>query len=365
MNLVSKRAWAEIDTTALANNMRAIRCLTKSNIIAMVKANGYGHGGVEVSRVFLQNGADALGVACAEEAAELRKDGVTAPILIVGSVPNPDLEEAVLSDAILSVSSYEEAKRINNAAIKQKKIIPVHIKVDTGMTRLGFSHGEADEANRIFELENIRPTGVFTHMACADAPQATSTEMQFQSFCKFADALIDKTLMRHVCNSAALYRFPEMHCQAVRPGICLYGNTPLPGMKDVKLQEAMSLRATVARVSEISEGTHVGYGATYTAPNNMQVATVMIGYGDGVSRALSNRGQVILGGKRVPIIGRICMDQLMVDATGLQVKAGDIATIRGRANNVEITTEETAELLNTISYELYCTVGERIPRIYV
>ncbi len=363
--MVSKRAWAEIDKAALANNMQEVRKVTKAKIIAMVKANGYGHGGVSVSEIFLQNGADALGVACVGEASQLRQANIKAPILIVGSVPTPELKDAILADAILTVSSYEEACKINDAASKLGKIAPVHIKVDTGMTRLGFSVKDVDLASQIFAMPHIRPEGVFTHMACADDAEEEPTNIQFAAFSRFADALPGGTLMRHVCNSASLYRFPSMHQDAVRPGICLYGNAPMPGMGDLHLKEAMSLRATIARVAEIPEGTKIGYGGTFTATRSMVVATILIGYGDGVARALSNRGEVIIKGKRVPIIGRICMDQMMVDVTGLDVYAGEIATIRGRADGNEITTEETAKLLNTISYEIYCTVGERIPRIYV
>ncbi|MDD6307897.1 MAG: alanine racemase [Clostridia bacterium] len=363
---MQKRAWAEIDTNVLAENFRAVRATTSKKILAMVKANAYGHGAVEASRIFMREGASMLGVACVDEVAQLRKNGIDASILIVGSVPHTELADAIRLHAVLSVSSLEEATAISREAEKQKKLASVHIKVDTGMTRLGFSAWETEKAKKVFALPGIRVEGVFSHLACADDPEENITKSQYAAYKQFVQAIQGEGLLQHICSSTGIFRFPAMHCGMVRPGICLYGENPMPeGMGGPNLREAMTVRATVARVASVPAGTCVGYGATYTAEKPMQVATVMIGYGDGIFRALSNRGSVILRGKRVPIIGRICMDQLMVDATGTGAKAGDVATIRGREGDLCITTKETAELLDTISYELFCAIGERIPRIYV
>lgn len=361
-----RRAWVEINKKILAENMQFARRQTNAKIMAMVKANGYGHGDVEVARTFLENGASYLGVACADEVKKLRENGITAPILIAGSITKEELESAISYHAILSVSSLAEAAEIDRVSALQDKITTVHMKVDTGMTRNGFRMDAVLEAKKVFALPHIHVEGIFTHMACADDPDETITRRQFALFTEFCDALGEPNLLKHVCNSAATFRFPEMHCDMVRLGICLYGNNPLPWKTDMpNIRESLTLRASVSRVCTVPAGTKIGYNGTFTAEKPMQVATVLIGYGDGLSRALSNRGEVIIKGKRVPIVGRICMDQLMVDVSDMEVSPGEIATIRGEADGAVITTEESAKLLNTISYELYCTVGERIPRYYV
>ena len=272
----------------------------------------------------------------------------------------------------MAVSTYEEAETISAAAVRLGKVARVHIKIDTGMTRLGFpasAPSAEKDILRIFALPSVEVVGIFTHFPCADEPDAEKTTRAFSAFCTLAERVekaSGKRLIKHAANSATLFRFPEMHLDMVRPGICLYGGNPLPGNSLVPpLREAMRVRATVARVLEIPKGTSVGYGGTFCAERDMRVATVLIGYGDGISRSLSNRGYAIFKGKRVPIIGRICMDQLMLDITGIDGKADDVVTIRGREDGEAVTTEETAALLGTISYELFCNIGERIPRFYV
>lgn len=367
-----KRAWAEIDRSILRANFLHTKSKTTAKILAMVKANGYGHGAVEVAKLFVECGADMLGVACAREAMELREGGLLAPILIVGYVPKAESEAAICAAAQMAVSTYEEAETISAAAVRLGKVARVHIKIDTGMTRLGFpvsAPSTKKDVLRIFALPSVEVVGMFTHFPCADEADADKTKRPFSAFCALAEWVekaSGKRLIKHAANSATLFRFPEMHLDMVRPGICLYGGNPLQGNPLVPpLCEAMRVRATVARVLEIPKGTFVGYGGTFCAERDMRVATVLIGYGDGISRSLSNRGYAIFKGKRVPIIGRICMDQLMLDITGIDGKADDVVTIRGREDGEAVTTEETAALLGTISYELFCNIGERIPRFYV
>lgn len=365
------RAWAEIDRQTLQNNFLATKEKTNARILAMVKANAYGHGAVEAAKVFSECGAFMLGVACAAEALALRAGGITAPVLIAGYVPESEIETALSQDARITVSSFSEAEVISHVAQKCGKTAVLHIKADTGMHRLGFlTTGEnaVAEALRIFSLPHIAVEGVFTHFPCADAMDAEVTKTSFNSFLSFATAIEEasgKALIKHAANSAAIFRFPEMHLDMVRAGICLYGDLTLPCGAVPKIQEAMTVKATVGRVAKISKGETVGYGATFKAAHDMQIATVLIGYGDGMQRALSNRGFCIVKGKKVPIVGRICMDQLMLDVTGIDVKTGDVATIRGREGENAVTTRETAEMLGTISYEVFCNLGERIPRIYV
>ncbi len=367
-----KRAWAEIDKAALRENFLHAKAKTTAKILAMVKANGYGHGAEEVAKLFVECGADMLGVACVKEALELREGGIHTPILIAGYVPKAEMEDAIEAEAQLSVSTYIEAEAISRAAIRIGRVAKIHIKIDTGMTRLGFPvKGSSTEEDvlRIFKLPAIEVEGLFTHFPCADEAEEEKTRQAFAAFTTLAQRVekaSGKQLIKHAANSAALFRFPEMHLDMVRPGICLYGGNPLPGSPLVPpLREAMRVRATIARVMEIPKGTFVGYGGTFCAERDMCVATVLIGYGDGISRSLSNRGHAIFKGKRVPIIGRICMDQLMLDVTGMDAKMEDVVTIRGCEGAEAVTTEETAALLNTISYELFCNIGERIPRFYV
>ena len=365
-----QRAWAEIDRQTLKNNFRYTQKRTNARILTMVKANAYGHGAVEAARTFTECGAAMLGVACASEALELHTAGIRTPILIAGYVPEAELETAINVGARICVSSFADAVIISRKAVSCGKQAILHIKVDTGMRRLGFLPEREEsfpDIMRIFDLPGIEVEGIFTHFPCADEADTEVTICAFQKFLLFAEAVEKKqntVLIKHAANSAAIFRFPEMHLDMVRAGICLYGDTPVPGA-DLPLYEAMTVKATIGRVADIKKGDSVGYGATFRAEHDMRIATVLIGYGDGISRALSNRGYAICKGKKVPIIGRVCMDQLMLDVTGIEAKSGETVTIRGKEGEVQVSTRETADLLGTISYEVFCNVGERIPRIYV
>lgn len=367
-----RRAWAEIDRQILKENFLNTKKKTTAKILAMVKANAYGHGAVEAAKIFSECGADMLGVACAQEAVTLRNAGIETPILIAGYVPGGEIETALIKDTSITVSTFKEAEQISKTAVRIGKTATIHIKVDTGMHRLGFMAGhEASllEALQIFTLPALSVEGIFTHFPCADETDDEITRGAFKQFLSFATA-IEKdrgiVLLKHAANSASIFRFPEMHLDMVRAGICLYGDITLEDKSNVPpLYEAMTVKATVGRVAEIRKGDAVGYGATYTATRDMQIATVLIGYGDGISRALSNRGFAVFKGQRVPIVGRICMDQLMLDVTGMAAEAGDVVTIRGKEGAASVSTRETAEMLGTISYEVFCNLGERIPRLYV
>ncbi len=364
------RAWAEINLSAIAHNTKEIRKVTNKNakIMAMVKADGYGHGAAEVAKTVLENGADCLGVACAEEACELRERGVTAPILIAGYTPLEDVKTAVSADAALTVYSYEAAKYIDSAAKDAGKIITVHIKVDTGMTRLGFdcSPQSLDEAHKICGLKNIYVEGIFSHLARAEEADGEPSLLQFKRFREFAECLEKRGVhipVKHICNSAGIIKFPQMHLDMVRPGICIYGELPSNDVDKIDLMPAMSIKCTVARVLQVRGGTEVSYGATFKAEGDMKIATVLIGYGDGIRRRMSDGGRIIIGGRAVPIIGTVCMDLLMADVTGMDVSPEDEAVIMGRQGDAFISASQIAQVCQTISYEIFCNAGKRLVRV--
>lgn len=372
MNL--RPAWVEVDLSAVAHNFRAIRRITapEAGIMAVVKANAYGHGALEVSRTVLGEGADGLAVAILNEARQLRDVGINAPILIFGYTPPEQLRQVVELAVSQTVFTWEAAKLLNEAAGSLNKTAKIHIKVDTGMARIGFAPDDAsvDIIMRISKLPHLEIEGIWTHFAVADSREKDFTRMQYAFFNAFIEKLAQKGLripFQHICNSAGLIDLPEYHLDMVRPGICLYGLYPSDEVDKSKLhlKPAMSMKARVAFVKPVSAGTTVSYGRTFTVPRDTVVATIPLGYADGYTRAYSNKAQVLIRGKRAPVIGRVCMDQFMVDAGHIAgVAAGDEVVLMGRQGNEEITADELAGLLGTINYEITCMVGARMPRIY-
>ncbi len=372
MNL--RPAWVEVDLSAVAHNFRAIRRITapEAGIMAVVKANAYGHGALEVSRTVLGEGADGLAVAILNEARQLRDAGINAPILIFGYTPPEQLRQVVELAVSQTVFTWEAAKLLNEAAGSLNKTAKIHIKVDTGMARIGFAPDDAsvDIIMRISKLPHLEIEGIWTHFAVADSREKDFTRMQYAFFNAFIEKLGQKGVripLKHICNSAGLIDLPEYHLDMVRPGICLYGLYPSDEVDKSKLhlKPAMSMKARVAFVKPVSAGTTVSYGRTFTVPRDTVVATIPLGYADGYTRAYSNKAQVLIRGKRAPVIGRVCMDQFMVDAGHIAgVAAGDEVVLMGRQGNEEITVDELAGLLGTINYEITCMVGARMPRIY-
>lgn len=360
------RAWAEVNLGAVKNNILSIKESTKAKLMLMVKADGYGHGAVEIAKIGKECGASYLGVACVDELCSLREAGVDLPILIVGATSLEDLPTAIKYDGDLTVFSEKGAKEINDIAGALNKKARVHIKIDTGMSRLGFFTDEIKEAESIARLKNIEIIGAFTHLTSADDIVKEPTMLQFERFMEFTNTLRKDGVeipSLHVCNSAATLLYPEMHLDMVRPGLSVYGSYPSEFVENnskISLERAMTVKAKIMRIHEIKAGTTVSYGMTFTAPKTMKIGTVSIGYGDGYSRSLSNKGIAVVNGQAVKIIGRVCMDLCIVDLSDVTAHEGDEITMMGK----DFTAEEIAKIGDTISYEIYCLIGKRLPRIY-
>jgi len=367
--------WAEVDLDCLAHNMRETRRVTPKEtiIMAAVKADGYGHGAPEAAEVFLENGADRLCTATLDEAVQLRRLGFTAPILCLGYVPEYLYGVALEYGVGVTVYRLDHARALSEAATEMGVEAVAHVKLDTGMGRLGFRVSEAtvDEVAEVSGLNGVNLEGVFTHFAVADEAEKGYTRMQFTRFMDVVDALEARGVeipLKHVSNSAAIIDFPEYSLDMVRPGIMLYGFYPSPHVDHgrVSLRPAMTLKAKVSHVKEVPESTGISYGLTYKTVRRSVIATVPVGYADGYSRRLSNLGWVAVGGARAPIVGRVCMDQCMVDVTDiLGVSVGDVVTLMGDGSGGSPHVEEVAAWMGTITHEVTCGVSRRVPRVYL
>ena len=369
-----ERVIAEINLDNIAYNMTNIRekVNKKTKIMAVVKADAYGHGAVEVAKTALYNGADWLGVAIIDEAIELRKNNIFEPILILGHTIEHKLLQVIKYDITQTVFSFEMAKKLSDEALKIKKSVDIHIKIDTGMSRLGFlpTDESIDEILAIKNLPYINITGIFTHFATADMKDKTFTKEQFEKYMWVIKKLEEKginNIIKHISNSGAILDIDEYSLDMVRAGIILYGMYPSNQvLKSVKLKPAMSLKTHISFIKEIEPQVSVSYCRTYFTNKKTKIATIPVGYADGYARILSNRARVLINGEYANIIGNICMDQFMIDITCIQnVKQGDIVTLMGEDNNNYITAEELANLQNTINYEIVCNIGKRIPRVYI
>lgn len=378
----NSRAWLEIDLDAIRHNTQAIRKHTseQAEIIGVVKADGYGHGAVEVSRCILQNGVTRLAVSQLDEAIQLRQNGITAPILLLSDL-EPERAEGLLAyDVAQIVFTREFAEILSRKATELGKVAKIHIKLDTGMGRVGFRAEDpatVEEIMAIRKMPGLHIEGIFTHFAVSDEAEAGAkayTEKQFalfQNVCNQLKARGVEIPLHHVANSAAVLRYPEMHLDAVRAGIILYGFHPSQDTrKMMQLQPAMTFKARLTSVKKVPAGTFLSYGCTYTTKRESVIATVPVGYADGYFRALSNKARVLIGGQYAPICGRVCMDQFMVDVTdlvagGTSVSVGDEVVLMGRQGDLEISAEELASLCDTINYEIICSPGKRVPKRYV
>jgi len=366
--------WAEVDLDCLAHNMRAVRRIVpqRAKVMACVKADGYGHGAPEAAEAFLGSGADRLATATLDEAVQLRRLGFEAPILCLGYVPEY-LYGGLLEHGIAAtIYMVEHARTLSEAASRMGVEAVVHVKVDTGMGRLGFHVGD-EAVDRIVEVSRMRGLyleGLFTHFAVADEADKAYTRMQYGRFMEVAKDLEERGVevpLKHVSNSAAIIDLPEYSLDMVRPGLILYGLYPSPHVDHgrVSLRPALSLKARVSHVKGVPAGTGISYGLTYVTPGPRDIATIPAGYADGYRRGLSNGGEVGMGGGRAPVVGRVCMDQFMVDATGLGVKVGDTAVLWGDGSGGEPDVEEVAGWLGTITDEVLCGVSKRVPRVYL
>lgn len=371
--MLTRPVRAEIDLGAIAHNIKQIKGLLKpgTQMMAVVKAGAYGHGALPVARVALANGAARLAVAILNEALALREGGVTAPILILGYTPEEQAELLVAHDITQTVFTMEMARALSAAAVKAGKTAKVHLKVDTGMSRIGVTPEEApDFAAALADLPGLEVEGAFTHMATADETDKSFTRRQFGRFMQAMDGIAARGVnipVKHAANSATTLELPEMHLDLVRPGIIIYGLWPSAEVKRIiDLKPAMQLKAKIAYVKEVPAGTSVSYGRKFTTTGPARIATLPIGYADGWSRLLSNKAEVLIHGRRAPLIGRVCMDQCMVEVTGIpQVQAGDEAVLFGRQGDQFLPVEEVAAKMGTINYELVCLISKRVPRVYV
>jgi len=363
--------WAEIDLQALTHNVAEVRGRLRAGtgLVAVVKANAYGHGAVPVAGAALRAGADWLAVATLAEAAELRAAGVDAPILLLGPVPAGAEAEAIGLGLRLGVYEPEALARI--AAAVSSSPARLHLKVDTGMARLGCSPGEAMIlARRIEQSPGLELEGLWTHLAEADDPASARTQQQLQAFLAVVNDLASAGIrppVLHAANSAAALQFPATQLVLVRCGLPLYGYSPtLAPVAGVTLRPVLSWKARVVAVHDLGPGDRVGYGGAYAAPRAVRTATVTTGYADGYPRALSNRGELLLQGRRVKVVGRISMDFITVDASDLPDAAvGDEAVIIGAQGGEQITADDLARSLDTISWEVLARVGPRVERVVV
>jgi len=367
-------AWLEINLDNYEHNIKLIKGLLckKTLLTAVVKADAYGHGAVEISKKALESGADRLAVAVLDEAEELRKSDLPKiPILILGWTPKEQYERVIEHNLIQTVYDYQDVLALNEAAEKMNRKAKIHIKIDTGMSRLGIKPEQGIEfVKKVNELSNIIIEGIYTHFSSADENNKEFTFQQFNIFKDLISKLKESGIsipIKHAANSAAIIDMPELQMDMVRAGIISYGLWPSNEVKrKIDLKAVMSLKSRLAYVKTVEEGTPISYGRTYVTEKKSRVGTIPLGYADGYSRLLSSDFEVIVKGKKVPIIGRICMDQFMVDLSGINsVEKGDVVTLLGEDNGEEITADEMAEKLNTINYEVVSSFTKRLPRVYI
>lgn len=368
-----KRAYAVIDLDALRANAQAVidKVGPDVKIMSIVKTDAYGHGAVPVARELEDLGVDYFGVASVDEGVLLRKHGIKSPILILGYVFPEEYDRLIDSELMHAVFSYDNAVALNEKAKWLNKTVKIHLKVDTGMGRIGFlpNKDSIEEIKKISKLSNVKIDGIFTHFACADFRDKTSSNRQKKLFLDFLDQLKAQGVdvgIRHMDNSASIIDEDRDFLDMVRIGIMGYGLFPSEEVDtDFPLTPVMQLKSSVSYVKNVHKGFTVSYGSTFVAKDDMTVATVSIGYGDGYPRSLSNRGRVIINGQFAKIIGRVCMDQFMVDVTDLDVKQGDTVTLFGKDGNFDLSVEELSGLSGRFNYELCCDINMRVPRVYV
>lgn len=368
---ILRPVWAEVDLGALRRNYRRIKEYTSSEIMPIVKADAYGHGAVEVVRALKNEGIKRVGVAFLEEALELKNHFPDLSYMVIGPTLPKYSMMLVEEDIIPEIFQVEQAEALSRAAIQLGKTAKLHVKVDTGMGRIGFRKETAiEDIERIGDLPGIFIEGIYTHLATADSTDLSYARKQIQLFEEIYDNLQKKGIyipIRHAANSAAVMQLPEAGYELCRSGLILYGLLPMDHAgKEAGFEPALSLKARISHVKTIQKGDSVSYGRSFIAAKPTKVATLPLGYADGVRRDLSNGGQVLLKGKRVMIIGKVCMDHTMLDVTELEdIWVGDEVTFIGEDGQDNITADEIAKYLKTISYEIICGISKRVPRVYI
>lgn len=367
------RVHADVYLDRICRNIERTRAIIKgeTDICAIVKADAYGHGAIPVSKV-LYPYVDAYAVAMIQEAVELREAGIDKPILILGFTQQPYVKELVVYDVMASVYNLEMAQWISKEAVRQNKIAKIHIKLDTGMSRIGFALTEENISviKEISQLDNLQIDGCFTHFAKADEKDLSFTKEQMKRYENYVEKLEKAGIsirVHHISNSAGIMMMPDANLDMVRSGISTYGLYPSEEVDKSRLwlEPAMEIKSYVSYVKEVEAGVGISYGGTYQTTERTTVATIPVGYGDGYPRALSSKGDVLIHGKRAPILGRICMDQFMIDVTHIpNVQMGDVVTLMGTDGEENISVEELGAKSYSFNYELVCDVGKRIPRVY-
>ena len=363
--------WAEVNLDHIGENYKALKALAPegTKACAIIKANAYGHGSVEVAKHLETMGCDYFGVATANEALELRENAIKTPLMCLAYVEESLYRDFIEKDIDIPLFSYEVAAKVSQAAVDLNKYAKIHIKLDTGMSRVGFAIEDKtiDEIEKISKLPNLVLQGLYTHFALADTDDRTETDIQYERYVSIAESLEEKGIyfkINHVCNSAATMQYPEYHLDMVRLGIALYGHYPSEEVDKsiVDLKPAMSLKTRVSHVKNLEKGRGISYGHKYYVGEDKEyIATMPIGYADGFTRMLSGQADVFINNKRYDVVGRICMDQSMVKVDE-EVKLGDEITIFSGKDHMAV--ERLADRLGTINYELLCMVQRRIPRVY-
>lgn len=370
---LTRPVWAEINLDHIAHNIQEVKRITQKDtlITAVIKADAYGHGAAVIGQTLLDNGADRFAVATLSEAVQLRRAYQETAILILGYTPNDLADIVVEHDLIQTVYSLEQAQAFNAAATSKNKTVKLHIKIDTGMHRLGFkANAESVEAiEAISKLSNVEIEGVFTHFAVADEVDKSYTMTQVKKYNEVIAGLEAKGIqipIKHVSNSAAIIDLPELNYNMVRAGVMLYGLYPSDDVKkeNVDLRQAMSLKAELSHVKELDAAMGVSYGLKYKTSTRTKIGTLPIGYADGFTRLYSFKANGIIKGIKKPIVGRICMDQCMIELNDLDAQVGDVVTLFGQDGDANISIDEVAKYVDTINYEVVCMIDKRVPRVY-
>lgn len=365
------RTEAAIDLDAAEHNFNVTRAKLPENVklLCVIKADAYGHGAVPLAKLF-EGRADFYGVACIEEATELKKAGIKTPVLILGAVPKEFYSDIVKYDIRVPIFNLEDAKALSAEAVKQSKTAPFHFCVDTGMSRIGFQVNKesADACLEITKLPNIEAEGLFSHFATADEKDLSKAIAQRDKFKEFIKLLEERGInipIKHINNSAGIMNFDE-YFDMCRMGIILYGLYPSHEVDEnlLKIKPVMEWRAHITHIKELEPGREISYGGTYKTGETRRIATIPVGYADGYPRCLSNKGKVLINGEFAPITGRVCMDQFMVDITGIDAKVGDTVVLVGKSGSKELSMEEVSENAYSFNYELPCRVARRVPRTY-
>jgi alanine racemase len=365
-----RQVWAEVNLQTLRENYHKLQAYARTEMMPIVKADAYGHGLIPVVKTLLTCGAKRYGVALLEEALEIKAVFPELTVMVLGAT-EPDQSDILVREEIIpSIFQVTQAQALSGAAVKQNRTARLHLKIDTGMNRIGFQEGDFPDIMRIAALPNLFIEGIYTHLATSDQRDLSFAREQLNRFQSFYEKLRKAGLtipIRHAANSAAILQIPEFHFELVRPGISLYGFTPSSQIGGaIGLEPVMAWKAKVSHVKSIKTGESVSYGRTFQAAYPTRVATIPVGYADGLRRALSNQGEMLIHGKRSTMIGRICMDMTMLEVTRIPgVQVGDVVTILGKDGYDQITATEMAGWIGTISYEVVCGISKRVPRVYL